>query len=105
MCPLPSPWTVNITFMKSDEADVPIVILHQGRAVFHPIPAVHVEHVSDGTDLRAVNMSTDHPVHAAFPAEPDHGFLVIGDILHGRLGLQLDVGSERPVAKPKVPPD
>ena len=91
--------------MESNEAEVAVEILDQRRAVLDPIPAVHVYHVPDLTDLRSVDVPADDSGHAALATELEHGVLVVGHVLHRALRAQLDVRRERPVAEPEAPAD
>ena len=77
--------------MESNEAEVAVEILDQRRAVLDPIPAVHVYHVTDLTDLRAVNVAANDPGHPALATELKHRVLVVGHVLHGALRAQLDI--------------
>src|SRR5262249_29838441 len=104
MCPRPSPCTVNITLMESYEAEVAVEVLDQRRAVLDPVPAIHVEHVVDLTNLGPVDVSADHARHPALATELEHRVFVVGHVLHRALRAQLDVRRERPVAEAEAAP-
>src|SRR5215831_18605504 len=89
--------------MESNEAEVAVEVFDQRRAVLDPIPAVHVYHVPDLTDLRAMDVPADDSSHPALATELEHGVLVVGHVLHRALRAQLDVRRERPVAEPEAP--
>jgi len=90
--------------MESDEFDRSRRVLHQRRAVFHPVAAVQVKKIADRPDFGAVDVAADDAVHADLAAELDHRLLVVGHVFHRGLGLEFDVGSERPVAETKTAP-
>ena len=74
-------------------------ILHQRRAAFHPVAAVHVLHVADLFHLRAVDVAADHALHLVLTRHLHDGFLVFRDVFHGRLGLGFQIRRQRPVAE------
>ncbi len=94
-----------MTFIKSNQLKLPIEILHERGAVFHPVTAIHVDHVAQVADFRTVNVTADHALHPALAAELDHRLFVISDVFYRRLGLQFDIRCERPVPESKTPTD
>src|SRR6266568_206448 len=105
MWPRPSPCTVNSTFMEFYQLKVPLQILDQGSAVLHPIAAVQVEHAADLADFRPVDVAANDSINLTFASELDHGLFVVRDVFHGRLGLEFDIGSKRPVTKTQTSPN
>ena len=90
--------------MEFDEAEVAVEIFRERRAVLHPVATVQIKQSADLPDLGAVDVPADHARHPALARELDHRVLVVGDVFHRRLGFQLDVGGEGPVAEPEAAP-
>lgn len=90
--------------MEFEEGEVAFEIFREGRAVLDPIAAVQVKQSADVADLGAMDVPADHARHLALARELDHRVLVVGDVFHRRLGLELDVGGEGPIAESQAAP-
>ena len=80
--------------MEFDQCEFSIEIFRQGRAIFNPIAAIHIDHIAQVPDFRTMNVPANDACHAILPRILDHGVLVVSHVFYGGLCLQFDKGSE-----------
>jgi hypothetical protein len=72
-------------------------MLDHGSAAFDPVAAVDVAGVHVVADRRVMDMPADHAVHRMAPRLADQRALVLADVVHGVLDLELEPLRQRPV--------
>ena len=85
--------------MEMDEFDFAVEILNEGGATFDPVAAVEVLDAADGLHLGAVDVAADDAIRLMTFGHGGEGVLVFGDVFYGGLGLEFEIGGERPVAE------
>jgi len=85
--------------MEVDELDFAVEILDEGGAAFDPVSAVEVLDAADGFHLGAVDVAADDAIRLMTFGHGGEGVLVFGDVFHGGLGLEFEIGGEGPVAE------
>ncbi len=85
--------------MEVNEFDFSVEIFDQRGAAFHPIPAIQILDAVQRLHLGAVDVSANDAVRLVAARHGGEGFLVFGDIFHGRLGLEFQIRGERPVTE------
>ena len=90
--------------MEFNEGEFALEIFRQCGAVLDPVTAVHVKHIAEIANFRAMNVPANHAVHLALARELDHRVFIIRDVFHRGLGFEFDVGSERPIAETQRAP-
>ena len=80
-------------------------MLHQGRAAFHPVAVVQVEHAAHLPHLGVVDVAAHHAIESTPPRLAGQGVLEPVDRLHGVLHPALQPGRQRPVRMAQAPAD
>ena len=88
-----------------DDAHRAVHLLDQRGATLDPVTAIQVERVANLRDLGAVDVAADDAIDTAGGGKPDHGFFELGDVLHRRLGAELQIGRYRPVPESQPAPN
>ncbi|MPM22585.1 hypothetical protein SDC9_69042 [bioreactor metagenome] len=80
-----------------DDLHDTVEVLHQGRAVIHPVAAVEVLYSLEGPDRRVVDMAADNSRGVHFPDRAGDTALVAAEILYRLFHPVLEKGGKGPV--------
>ena len=75
-------------------------MLDQGRAAFHPIAVVAIQHTVDVADFRMMDMAAHHAVEATTASFMRHRHLEVRNEIDRFLDLVFEVSRQRPVLQP-----
>ena len=90
--------------MEVDEFDLAVEIFNQGGAAFHPVAAVQIFHTVYGLHFGAVDVAADDAVGLVAARHRSQRALVFGDKFDGGLGLEFQIGRQRPITKTQRAP-